>query len=155
MTTIRGGILLVALLLGASASSCGERGALDGTWQLDPARSRYAGTAEARREETFQCDAGADRVECSIVAVRIDGDTTRARFIVVPDGGAGEVRGVDGVDRVLLLTRENGYDAVFLDGTTPVLGYRITPFADSLVVRTTDPHTGDLLETRVVYTRER
>ena len=142
-----------AALIACVACAPAEHDDLEGTWRMDPRRSVYVGSAEARRDETFTCRTRAGEVRCTVVAVRMSGDTTRAELAAVPGEGAGTVTGVDGVDRLLLIPREDGYDAVFLDGTEAVLGYRLTPHGDSLVIRTTDPNSGDLLQTRIVYTR--
>ena len=38
---------------------------------MDPDRSVYAGTAEARREETFTCATRSSVIRCDIVGIRI------------------------------------------------------------------------------------
>lgn len=141
----------VAALLCLAACSSGDAPTIDGTWHLDPARSRYTGTAEARVEEIFTCRE-ADRIECEIAGVKATGETTSARF-TADAGGSGTVEGVDGVDRVRLERQDDGWLAVFSNGAQPVLGYRITPYRDSLIVETTDPRSGESLGTRIVYTR--
>ena len=143
----------VVAAIGFFLTACGSADApsLEGTWRLDPARSRYAGTAEARTQETFTCREG-QRIECEIAGVKADGSRASATFSAAP-GGRGTVQGVEGVDGVELDRRDDGWHAVFSDGDTPVLGYRITPYADSLIVETTDPRSGERLGTRIVYTR--
>jgi hypothetical protein len=142
----------------ALALSCGQgpasAGPIDGTWQLEPSRSRYGVNAEPRITEVFDCRTRERTLRCDIISVRQSGDTTRARFAAGPDG-TGRVSGIAGVDRVRVERVKSALTAVFADGESPLLGYRLEAYGDSLVVQTTDPFTGETLDTRVVYTRVR
>ena len=149
----RGALGAASLLVAAACAAEGDARSNEGEWRMVPQRSRYTGTAEARIEETFSCASESASLRCRITAVRANGETTRATFEATPGEGAGTVSGVEGVDRVLLMAREDGYDAIFLARTEPVLGYRIVTYDDSMIVRTTDARTGELLDTRIVYVR--
>ena len=144
--------LITPLLLACDSSPDGS--ALSGTWRLDTARSSYAGSAEARVEETFTCTARGDALDCAILGVKADGDTSAARF-TIRDRECGPVEGVAGVDCVTLRREDDAFHAVFTAGSRPVLGYRITTAGDSMIIETTDPATRRALGTRIVYTRER
>ena len=160
---------VIAVVLALFSASCsGARSApvgarfgppatvLDGTWELNLARTHYGRGVDRRRREVFTCGPRGDQVRCVIRSVRTDGRVVIGEFTTSLDAIGTPVSGIVGVDEVQL---SQSTDSV-LDGTfrwhgRAVFGYRAVRSEDgrSLMIISVDPITRVALTTVVVYDR--
>ena len=120
---------------------------LDGTWELNLARTHYGRGVDRRRREVFTCAPRGQYVDCVIRSVRADGRVVVGEFAAALDGVGAPVSGIAGVDEVQL---RQSTDSV-LDGTfrwhgRPVFGYRAlrSEGGRSLMIVAVDPITSPL-----------
>jgi hypothetical protein len=150
-----------ALCSGAHSAPVGARfgppvTVLDGTWELNLARTHYGRGVDRRRREVFTCAPRGEQVHCVIRSVRADGRVLVGEFAASVDRVGAPVSSMAGVDEVQL---SQSPDSV-LDGTfrwhgQPVFGYRVFRSGDgrSLLIVSVDPITRVALTTVVVYDR--
>ncbi len=146
-------LLLVLILLLAPAAHADP---LDGTWVMNPARTRYGHGAEARAEERLTCASTAARVTCVTQSVRATGRTVTARFSAAYDGRAYPVSGMPDVDTVVLTKVDDAVvDATFSRAGRAVFAYRgiRSPDGRSLTIIAVEPVTRRVLTSIVTYDR--
>src|SRR5262245_42823277 len=115
---------------------------LEGTWQLDLARTHYGPGVDHRREETFTCETRSGHLQCEIRSVRADGRHLTGRFSAVIGGDAAPVAGLPEVDQVRLTrVAADVLDATFNMKGRPAFAYRAFGSADarSLMMISIDP----------------
>jgi hypothetical protein len=129
---------------------------LVGKWILNRARSHYGPGAQARKRETFLCEASRGGVRCTIESVRLDGKAFVGRFWAAYDGKPYPATGIPDVDQVRLRRVDDLVaDATFSYRGKPVFGYRAiqSDGRGSLTIVSVEPVTRTALNSVVVYDR--
>jgi hypothetical protein len=145
--------LCIALAMVAGVASADP---LAGRWVLNSGRTHYGGGAEARKRETFTCEAAGQLVRCTIRSERVSGKRFVGTFSAAYDGRSYATAGIPDVDRVALRRVDDRVaDATFSYKGRPVFGYRAIQSDDgrSLTIVSVDPTTRTVLNSVVVYDR--
>lgn len=147
--------LMTVLIIAANVTYPSTHAPLAGSWRLNSGRTHYGPGVDARRSESMTCRDTKGLVSCRIASTRRDGSKVSGSFTARVGGAPGPVRGIDGMDRVILRRAGQALDATFLQGQTRVFRYRAFRSQDgaSLIVVSIDPSSREVLTTVVVYDR--
>jgi len=149
-------ILLTALGLSTGAANqAAPVVPLVGSWRLNSDRTHYGPGVDVRRSEFLMCGAKGDVITCRIESIRHNGRRVFASFTARLGGPPAPVKGVDGIDQVILARSGANLDATFLSHGRGVYGYRAFGSRDGncLVVVSVEPASRVVLTTVVVYER--
>jgi hypothetical protein len=127
-----------------------------GDWTLDLSRTVYGSSVDRRVEERFVCSKDPSVLHCVILSTRENGKKVKAQFDAVLNGPAGDIYGVEGLNKVQVMTISPGVmEATFYDNDQPRYAYRSwrESHGRSLVIASIDPITREMLSTTVVYVR--